>query len=170
MGVPRNGPPKLAPIALKQLVTDVVETISLSGTGRIEIVNQIPETLELVADPEQIFRVLVNLCRNAVEALESAGPQPGRSPVVRFSACRQDGSTHIRVADTGPGLPDGARARLFEAFSGSARPGGTGLGLAIAADLVRAHGGNIVLAENGRETGATFVICLPDRPQGEHAA
>jgi signal transduction histidine kinase len=162
-------PPKLAAIALRQLVTDVAETISPPGAGRVEIRNNVAETLELVADPEQIFRVLVNLCRNAVEALESAGPQPGRPALVTISADHGEGVTLIRVADTGPGLPDSARARLFEAFSGSARPGGTGLGLAIAADLVRAHGGNIILAENGRNAGATFLISLPDRQQQEQA-
>lgn len=156
--------PKLATIALRQLVTDATETVSPSGAGHVEIVNDVAETLELVADPEQIFRVLVNLCRNAVEALESAGPQPGRPALVTISARREDAATLIAVADTGPGIPDGARARLFEAFTGSTRPGGTGLGLAIAADLVRAHGGTIRLAPNSGNAGATFQVVLPDRP------
>jgi signal transduction histidine kinase len=163
-------PPKLASIALRQLVTDVAETISPSGGGRVEITNDVAETLELVADPEQMFRVLVNLCRNALEALESAGPQPGRSPLVTVSARRDESAVLIIVADTGPGLPDGARARLFEAFNGSTRPGGTGLGLAIAADLVRAHGGSITLAASGRDSGATFLISIPDHSQGASAA
>ena len=163
-------PPKLTTIALRQLVSDAAETVSPTGAGGIEIVNDVAETLELVADPEQIFRVLVNLCRNAVQALESAGPQPGRPALVTVSARREDGATLIAVADTGPGLPDSVRARLFEAFSGSTRPGGTGLGLAIAADLVRAHGGSITLAENARDSGATFCILLPDRPQRAQAA
>ena len=158
-------PPKLDNVALRQLVTDAAETVSPTGVGGIEIVNDVDEMLDLVADPEQIFRVLVNLCRNAVQALENAGPQPGRPALVTVSARRQDAATLIVVADTGPGLPDGARARLFEAFNGSARPGGTGLGLAIAADLVRAHGGSITLAEAAKESGATFHIVLPDRPQ-----
>jgi signal transduction histidine kinase len=68
----------------------------------------------------------------------------------------------IEVSDTGPGVPQQARNHLFEAFQGSARPGGSGLGLAIAAELVRAHGGDIALVEG--TIGATFRITIPDRP------
>ena len=67
----------------------------------------------------------------------------------------------IEVSDTGPGIGDTARAHLFEAFQGSTRTGGSGLGLAIAAELVRAHGGEIRLVEG--TVGATFRITIPDR-------
>ena len=67
----------------------------------------------------------------------------------------------IEVSDTGPGVPDKARQRLFEAFSGSARAGGTGLGLAIASELVRLHGGTLRLVES--VVGATFRVVIPDR-------
>jgi signal transduction histidine kinase len=68
----------------------------------------------------------------------------------------------LEVGDTGPGLPERARAHLFEPFQGAARRGGTGLGLVIAAELVRAHGGEIRLVEG--TLGATFRIVIPDRP------
>ena len=68
----------------------------------------------------------------------------------------------IEVSDTGPGVPAKARDHLFEAFQASGRPGGSGLGLAIAAELVRAHGGDIHLVEG--TIGATFRIAIPDRP------
>ena len=58
-------------------------------------------------------------------------------------------------------MPPAARARLFQAFAGSARPGGTGLGLAIAAELVRAHGGQLHLVESAM--GAAFEFTIPDR-------
>ncbi len=75
---------------------------------------------------------------------------------------RRDGAiVTIEVSDTGPGLPEKAKARLFQAFQGSARSGGIGLGLAIAAELVRAHGGEILLVEG--TLGATFQIVIPDR-------
>ena len=66
----------------------------------------------------------------------------------------------IEVRDTGPGVPERAKARLFEAFQSVARKGGTGLGLAIAAELVNAHGGQIALV--GSEGGATFRVIIPD--------
>ena len=67
----------------------------------------------------------------------------------------------IEVSDTGPGISDRARAHLFEAFQGSTRAGGAGLGLAIAAELVRAHGGEMRLVDG--TIGATFRISIPDR-------
>jgi signal transduction histidine kinase len=59
-------------------------------------------------------------------------------------------------------VPVKAREHLFEAFQGSSRDGGTGLGLAIAAELIRAHGGDLHLVEG--TIGATFRIAIPDRP------
>ena len=60
-------------------------------------------------------------------------------------------------------MPERAKQNLFEAFSGSTRAGGTGLGLAIAAEIVRAHGGEISLSQSSG-SGATFEIWLPDQP------
>ena len=74
---------------------------------------------------------------------------------------RREGSVAlIEVSDTGPGVPEKARERLFQAFQSVARKGGSGLGLAIAAELVQAHGGQIELVSN--EGGATFRVTLPD--------
>jgi signal transduction histidine kinase len=66
------------------------------------------------------------------------------------------------MADTGRGIPKEAQAHLFEAFSGSARPGGTGLGLPIAREIMRAHGGDIELAHTG-DDGTVFRLILPAR-------
>jgi signal transduction histidine kinase len=67
----------------------------------------------------------------------------------------------IEISDTGPGVSDKARDHMFQAFQGSTRAGGVGLGLAIAAELVRAHGGEIRLVPG--TIGATFSITIPDR-------
>ncbi|MDX7140883.1 ATP-binding protein, partial [Enterobacter hormaechei] len=76
---------------------------------------------------------------------------------------RRGGVASLRVCDTGPGVPQKARANLFQPFQGSVRRGGTGLGLAIAAEIVRAHGGDIRLI--GRPgAGAIFEVTIPDRP------
>jgi signal transduction histidine kinase len=71
--------------------------------------------------------------------------------------------TTLRVCDTGPGVPERARANLFQPFQGAGRRGGTGLGLAIAAEIVRAHGGDIRLVDRVG-AGAVFEIAIPDRP------
>src|SRR5262249_16137699 len=117
--------------------------------------------LTVDADPDQLFRVLLNLARNAVQALETRAPnEPGRDQI-RFTGRREGAVVAIEVSDTGPGLSEKTRAHLFEAFQGPARPGGAGLGLAIAAELVRAHGGEIRLVEG--TIGATFRITIADR-------
>ena len=80
---------------------------------------------------------------------------------VRITGRREGAVAVIEVSDTGPGFPARAREHLFEAFQSTARSGGTGLGLAIAAELVRAHGGEIKLVEG--TIGATFRLTIPDR-------
>jgi len=131
------------------------------GSGRVDIRNDVQKGLQVQADPEQMFRVFLNLLRNAIEALETAGPQPGRAAEINITAVVRNGVVVVEVADNGPGVPLAARKRLFEPFKASARPGGTGLGLAIAADLVRAHGGTIALVPSDAGQGATFRITLP---------
>lgn len=150
--------------ALAEEVRDLVtEEADQSDTG-IEIVLDVAPDLEVEADTDQMFRVIYNLARNAVQAF-SADPADDAALVRRITlAARRSGSVvEIRVADTGPGLPAKARENLFKPFRGSARSGGTGLGLAIARELVLAHGGAIALDETVTQ-GTAFVIELPDQP------
>lgn len=150
--------------ALRPLMEDVVQTLTAGDEGRVAYLVEVPDTFELSADPEHLYRVLLNLARNAREALESTGPAPGLPARITLRARRTVGSVVIEVADTGPGVPQKLRPNLFEAFHGSTRAGGSGLGLAIAADLVRAHGGTLILTDTA--PGATFQITLPERPNG----
>ena len=113
--------------------------------------------LAVRADPEQLDRILVNLFKNAREAIEAAGRETGR---VRLEAEQGADWTAIRIRDDGPGVPERVQERLFQPFSGSARPDGSGLGLAIARELARAHGGELKLAETGPQ-GSTFELLLP---------
>jgi signal transduction histidine kinase len=167
-------PPKLGRFALRPLVDEAVEGVVLDSGGRVEIVNDVADETEIVADAEQMFRVLINLIRNGVEALQNAGATPGWPAQVRVTAWleaagpQQPERIVIEVADTGPGVPSAAQPKLFNAFFTSSRAGGTGLGLVIAADLVGAHGGSLTLApddrpESGRPPGARFRITLPLR-------
>ncbi|MEJ0092657.1 MAG: HAMP domain-containing sensor histidine kinase [Methylocella sp.] len=175
-----DDPPKLSRFALRPLVDEAAESIALDSAAQVQIVNKVAEEVEVVADAEQIFRVLINLMRNGVEALQSAGPTPGWPAQVCIAARLESGpqqseSTVIEVADTGPGVPPAVRPKLFNAFFTSSRAGGTGLGLVIAADLVRAHGGSLVLApphagaDADDPPGATFRITLPLRRAAEEA-
>src|SRR5208283_2896893 len=111
---------------------------------------------------EQMFRVLMNLIRNGVEALASAGMEPGRPPRIRVQGWLNHKEAVIEVSDTGPGVPVSTRVQLFTPFR-SSRAGGSGLGLVISADLVRGHGGAIILVDgaNAEGSGAKFRISLP---------
>jgi signal transduction histidine kinase len=142
------------------VVFDVRDSLGLSQSSQVMWICAVDRSLTVDADPEQLFRILLNLARNSLQALE--GGFAGNSPHIRVAGRREGAVTVIEVSDTGPGVPAKAREHLFEAFHGSARSGGTGLGLAIAAELVRAHGGDIRLVEG--TIGATFRIAIPDQP------
>jgi signal transduction histidine kinase len=154
-------PPDRKPILLEPLVEEVYETLGLAPDGPIRWFSAVERDLVVEADHDQLFRILLNLARNALQALESrAARDPGRDQI-RITGRREGAVVVIEVSDTGPGFSDKAQAHLFEAFQGSTRTGGTGLGLAIAAELVRAHGGDIRLVEG--TIGATVRLTIPDR-------
>ncbi len=157
--------PKSGRLVLHALVTDVVETLAPLTPG-VTFDNAVQRDFEVYADAEQLFRALLNLVRNGADALLGAGAVPGAAPMVRIRARKEGGATVIEVCDNGPGVPSQARANLFQAFAGSSRPGGTGLGLSIAADIVQAHGGEIMLVPPTADRGlggATFRITLPQK-------
>lgn len=149
--------PTLTVIALSEVVDDVFDSERLADeTGRIEFVADIPTGLTLRADPEQLYRVLSNLVRNARQALSDRS-DPAR---ITLHARDREQDWLLELSDTGPGLPARALENLFTPFQGGTRKGGSGLGLAIAAELVRGHGGTLRLIESGAQ-GTSFEICLP---------
>jgi signal transduction histidine kinase len=156
-GQAQETPPRRKRFPLAPLVTEIGDSLGLPRPKLIDWTVEVEEELEVDADRDQLYRVLSNLCRNAVQALESEGESAGE---ILLTARREGAVTIIEVADTGPGVPEKARAHLFEAFQSVARKGGSGLGLAIAQELVQAHGGQIALVKN--EGGATFRVTIPD--------
>lgn len=160
-GSAREEDPKRQLINLHGLVQELASLLEIDDHKTIEWKNQVPDDLEFDADPEQIFRVLMNLSRNAVKELEAVD----NGAVVKrlcITAHKENASTQILVEDTGPGIPERAKEHMFEAFKGSFSKGGTGLGLAIAHEIITAHGGTIRLLEK-EGPGASFEIIIPDR-------
>jgi signal transduction histidine kinase len=158
-------PPSRRLVKVAPLVDDARELLGLAGEERVAWIEAIEPGLTVDGDPDQLFRVLLNLCRNALEALEGKGETSAARDQIRITGRREGKIVSIEVSDTGPGVPAKAKPHLFEAFSGSARTGGTGLGLAIANELVRAHGGHLSYVEG--TIGATFRITIPDRENGQ---
>jgi len=149
-------------IPIEPVVAEVRETAGLANDASITWISAIERGLAVDADPDQLFRVLLNLVRNAAQALESHPTSDRASMQIRVTGRREGAVAILEVSDTGPGVPAKTRDHLFEAFQTSGRPGGSGLGLTIAAELVRLHGGDIHLVEG--TIGATFRIAIPDRP------
>ncbi|WP_081718331.1 sensor histidine kinase [Lutibaculum baratangense] len=164
-GSARETPPQRQRVRLAPIVDEVAETLEPNMGGDIVLVTAIDRRLEIDADTDQLFRVLMNLGRNAIEAMQAGAG--GSEPTLRIAARREGSVTVIEVSDTGPGIPARVRERLFEPFQTSRRTGGTGLGLAIAAEIVTAHHGSIRLAEG--TLGATFLIEIADRIVELHA-
>jgi len=108
------------------------------------------------ADTIGIQQVLVNLLRNAMEAMDD---QPASQRIVTVRTAATSEGVEATVADAGVGLTDESREQLFNAFYTS-KPGGMGVGLAICKTIVEAHGGRIWARPNA-ERGATFGFVLP---------
>ena len=108
---------------------------------------------EVMVDCGRFARVLLNLVKNAAEAM----PQGG---ILWITVKDLDGRVLFRVMDTGTGIPDDLPPRIFEPFVTHGKSKGTGLGLAIVKSVVESHGGNISV-ESKPGAGTTFEITLP---------
>jgi len=162
-GRAQEPPPARERLPVKDIVNEVIDSAVLQTSSRIVLYNNVPASVIADADREQLGRILTNLTRNAIQALEAAQAENPDVPdgSVTMRAWREGSVISIEVKDNGPGVPEQVRDKLFEPFQSAARPGGTGLGLAIAAELVRAHGGEIALQATGG-TGTSFLLTIPD--------
>ena len=149
--------PQRTTFALATLVDEVRAALPIGAGDAVAWHNEVPPTLTVTADRDQLYRVIINLTHNAIQAL-ACRDGGGR---VRIGAWRDADDTVVEVADSGPGIPPPVRDHLFEAFAGGGRGDGTGLGLAIARDLVRNHGGDIRL-ERSDPSGTAFRLRVPD--------
>ncbi|MEM6712455.1 MAG: PAS domain S-box protein [Pseudomonadota bacterium] len=136
------------------------ETLELTRVGinseGIEVYSDLPKGLSLVeADPIQIQQILVNLLRNAFEAVRGS-----TRPRVFVRGTQNEESVSIAIEDSGPGIPKEVHDRLFKAFSTSKRTG-MGLGLSISRSIAQNHGGDLSVDPGGNGKGATFMLSLP---------
>ncbi len=146
--------PERSNVNLTDLIAEVAESLRIGIDGEVNLSADCEPELEVKGDRDRLYRVFLNLGRNALQAVPRGGS-------VHFEAKRLDGKLQVLVSDDGPGIPEAVLARLFEPFSGSGRGGGTGLGLPTARDLVRGHGGSLELVRTGSD-GTCFAVELPD--------
>lgn len=154
-GKAEESPPQTMRLNLK-LALDEAAADAMATEGEGEWVNAIADGTAIMADPDHVHRIFLNLFRNALQAMTMVGGDIRLS----VSAGAEDGYMRIEIADAGPGLPQKARDNLFQPFTSSTRREGTGLGLTTARELARAHGGDIVLVRTG-EDGTVFAVTLP---------
>jgi signal transduction histidine kinase/integral membrane sensor domain MASE1 len=166
----RKGSAARGPVEVNQLVGEVSRLLRSDVVIRGTTLHfePHPEPLTVLGDRVQIRQVVLNLLVNAMEATAD-GDDGDHAVTVRTE---RDGleEARISVRDTGPGLNDEARDRIFEPFYTS-KPSGMGMGLPIARSIVEAHGG-VIVAANNPDRGATFSVVLPllESPRAEAAA
>lgn len=153
--------------ALLEATRPLLEYEARRHAARVEI--ELPGPLPwLRADIAQLQQVLLNLVRNALEAIEGLGdgsPPADRAHVVVRARESAPGQLEFTVVDRGPGLPEGDQRAWFEAFT-SSREGANGLGLPISRGIVENHGGQLWLRPNEDGPGTTAGFTLP---AGDHA-
>ncbi|MEI9929715.1 MAG: HAMP domain-containing sensor histidine kinase [Rhizomicrobium sp.] len=154
-------PPARKAIPLKPLIEEAGEAAleTTASQTPITLTSKVEGDLLIDADPEQLYRMVLNLLRNGVEAV--AGREGAR---IEIDAQRKDRKVSIVIADNGSGIPSMLQPKLFQPFATAARTGGSGLGLAIARDLARLHGGEIVMVATSPK-GTQFRIDIPDREE-----
>ena len=124
------------------------------------LVTQLEHRGPVHIDADRMRRVFINIAGNATDAMPNGGTLTIGSRVL-------GDSWELTMADTGTGIPQDLRPRIFEPFVTSGKEHGTGLGLAIAREIVRGHGGDIRIEtrtegeEEGQPSGSTFIITLP---------
>jgi two-component system sensor kinase FixL len=142
-------------ITLRYLIEDAVELVRLSARQAVKIESHYDKNQHVEVDPIQIQQILVNLLRNACEAVQGQ-----EHPWIRITSERQEPNIILSVTDSGPGIPAHDVPNLFKTFS-SQKKNGMGLGLAISRSLAQSHGGDLTVDAGGEGVGATFRLKLP---------
>ncbi|MBL8762696.1 MAG: hypothetical protein JNM07_00315 [Phycisphaerae bacterium] len=165
----RVRPPTTRPSSAAVMIEEAWTLVRLDrSSGRVDFRAEVPPTLVVECDPDRVVQVLVNLLRNAVDAMDARPPGPGPQAVahilVRAHAEQRESREWvvITIEDSGPGIDPDVLKRLFEPFVSTRLDShGTGLGLAVSEGIVREHGGLLLARNRTDSTGAVFEIILP---------
>ncbi|MFV1963940.1 MAG: PAS domain-containing sensor histidine kinase [Pirellulaceae bacterium] len=140
---------------IKEMTREVCESLAPQlDAQRIRTEIDIASRMTLFADRDMLRRAVLNLVLNALDVMPHGGE-------LVITACRGPKGFELEVADSGPGIADDVRLKVFEPFY-TTKSEGTGLGLAIVHRIAEAHGGD-VLATNCPEGGAAFTLRIPNR-------
>jgi signal transduction histidine kinase len=163
----REEPLTLEPVLLTEVIDSALDSFKDQITkNQVKIVREHDSPGAMRGDPEKLRRVVINLVKNAIDAL-SEGPTPDATITLRTGENLAGTEVWLEVKDNGPGIPAALKDRAFSPFV-SSKAHGTGLGLPISKKLVEAHAGTIELkSETG--LGTTFTIVFPKQTKEPRA-
>jgi two-component system, LuxR family, sensor histidine kinase TtrS len=149
---------ELRPIA--ETVNEAIDIFStmLPGSPPVTLDNRLPAGKMLKADHQQVQQVLINLMRNAADAMSDLSPEKRMINIILDQA---DNDLTIAVADHGPQVPADTLSHLFEPFF-TTKPDGLGLGLAICKSIAEAHSGKLSVYPRAPQPGLVFQLNLPE--------
>jgi signal transduction histidine kinase len=157
----RNRPLGRVPCEVHRILEDALDLVRAQlEQQHVRLETSLGATRDRIqGDPEGLKAVLLNVLLNAAEAMPAGGTLSVSTESVALPPAARPG-VRVRVADSGVGIPAGARERIFEPFY-STKPHGTGFGLPVALRTVEEHGGQLHLADDDGRPGAAFLIDLP---------
>jgi PAS domain S-box-containing protein len=147
---------ELQECSLRKLLSEALAMMNMPE--KVEILNHLPDELDLKADSDKIKRVFINLIKNAVDAMPNGGK-------ITIDSKEVNGSLEISFADTGIGISDEVLPKLFSPLF-TTKAQGMGFGLAICKRLIETHGGKITV-KTAKGKGTTFTVTLPIEPKLE---
>jgi len=174
LGMARQRAPQRAEVQLNDMVRGAIDLLHYNlRSGGIEVELRLADGMPAVlADPDQLGQVLLNLLVNAQQALMAQAP-PRRIAIETGAVQPRPGrvaGVWLRVADNGPGVPPEIRSRIFDPFFTTKAEGtGTGLGLGVSRSLVREFGGDLILETEQPDGGACFRFWVPVPSSDERA-
>jgi CheY-like chemotaxis protein len=166
LAMARQQKPEPGPVAINEVVAAALDITGYAvRTSAIDVEVDLADDIPcILADEDQLHQVMLNLIINAQQALQDCPLPRSLRIATRFDAAAD--AIRITVADNGPGIPEGLRARIFEPYFTTKPVGvGTGVGLAVSAGIAEAHGGALSV-DCPPEGGTVFTIALPFRAAG----
>jgi PAS domain S-box-containing protein len=151
----RGGSPERHRVQVNEIVMETLAMLSGSLGAGVEVETSLdPDLPPILADGGGIQQIVMNFCVNASDAMDAVGR-------LRVSTARESGFVRLDVEDTGPGIPEAIRSRIFEPFFSTKNERGTGLGLSVVYGLVKNYGGSVT-AGNAPGGGGRFTVRLPE--------
>ena len=153
----RGGKSEVSPVDPTEALRSAIRLLRPATGGTVTLEYDAKSDRTLMVDPGRLLQVLLNLGKNAIDAMHGAG-----GGTLRFAAHdTEEGHVVLRVQDTGPGIPDDVRAHMFEPFFTTKGAGkGSGMGLHLVNEIVKSQKGTIE-CETKVGSGTTFLVCLP---------